>query len=88
MDCESGAIDFIINLARGDARYALNVVENAYFASDLKDNRRNLTVKIIEEICQKETQDILNKSIMTVHQLFKKALEGVILMPQFIILQK
>ena len=47
MDCETGAIDFIINLARGDARYALNVVENAYFASDLKDNRRNLTVKII-----------------------------------------
>ena len=29
MDCETGAIDFIINLARGDARYALNVVENA-----------------------------------------------------------
>ena len=25
MDCESGVIDFIINLARGDARYALNI---------------------------------------------------------------
>ena len=25
MECESGVLDFIINLARGDARYALNM---------------------------------------------------------------
>jgi replication-associated recombination protein RarA len=29
MDCESGVIDFIINLARGDARYALDLLKNA-----------------------------------------------------------
>ena len=41
MDCEGGVLDFIVNLARGDARYGLNVVENAYFASDLINGTKN-----------------------------------------------
>ena len=76
MDCESGAIDFIINLARGDARYALNVVENAYFASDLKDNRRNLTVKIIEEICQKRNTRYSQQEHYDCASAFQKSLRG------------
>ena len=76
MDCETGAIDFIINLARGDARYALNVVENAYFASDLKDNRRNLTVKIIEEICQKRNTRYSRQEHYDCASAFQKSLRG------------
>ena len=76
MDCESGAIDFIINLARGDARYALNIVENAYFASDLKDNRRNLTVKIIEEICQKRNTRYSQQEHYDCASAFQKSLRG------------
>ena len=76
MDCESGAIDFIVNLARGDARYALNVVENAYFASDLKDNRRNLTVKIIEEICQKRNTRYSQQEHYDCASAFQKSLRG------------
>ena len=76
MDCETGAIDFIVNLARGDARYALNVVENAYFASDLKDNRRNLTVKIIEEICQERNTRYSQQEHYDCASAFQKSLRG------------
>ena len=76
MDCESGVIDFIVNLARGDARYALNIVENAYFASDLKDNRRNLTVNIIESICQKRNTRYSQQEHYDCASAFQKSLRG------------
>ncbi len=76
MDCETGAIDFIINLARGDARYALNIVENAYFASDLRDGRRNLTVKIIEEICQRHNTRYSQQEHYDCASAFQKSLRG------------
>lgn len=76
VDIESGVFDFIINLARGDARYALNVVENAYFASDLKDGRRSLTVKIIEEICQKRNTRYSQQEHYDCASAFQKSLRG------------
>lgn len=76
MDCETGVLDFIINLARGDARYALNIVENAYFASDLKDNKRNLTVAIIEEICQKRNTRYSRQEHYDCASAFQKSLRG------------
>ena len=76
MDCQTGVIDFIINLARGDARYALNIVENAYFASDLKDGRRNLTVEIIESICQKRNTRYSQQEHYDCASAFQKSLRG------------
>ena len=76
MDCESGVIDFIINIARGDARYALNVVENAYFASNLKDDRRYLTVDIIESICQKRNTRYSQQEHYDCASAFQKSLRG------------
>ena len=76
MDCETGVLDFIINLARGDARYALNIVENAYFASNLKDNKRNLTVAIIEEICQKRNTRYSRQEHYDCASAFQKSLRG------------
>lgn len=76
MDCEGGVLDFIVNLACGDARYALNVVENAYFASDLVDGRRNLTVKIIEEICQKRNTRYSRQEHYDCASAFQKSLRG------------
>ena len=76
MDCEGGVLDFIVNLARGDARYALNVVETAYFASDLVDGRRNLTVKIIEEICQKRNTRYSQQEHYDCASAFQKSLRG------------
>ena len=76
MDCESGVLDFIINLARGDARYALNIVENAYFASDLKDGKRFLSVKIIEEICQQRNTRYSQQEHYDCASAFQKSLRG------------
>lgn len=76
MDCETGVLDFIINLARGDARYALNIVENAYFSSDLKENKRNLTVAIIEEICQKRNTRYSQQEHYDCASAFQKSLRG------------
>ena len=76
MECESGVLDFIINLARGDARYALNIVENAYFASDLKDNKRILTVKTIEEICQQRNTRYSQQEHYDCASAFQKRLRG------------
>lgn len=76
MECESGVLDFIINLARGDARYALNIVENAYFASDLKENKRILTVKIIEEICQQHNTRYSQQEHYDCASAFQKSLRG------------
>ncbi len=76
MECESGVLDFIINLARGDARYALNIVENAYFASDLKDNKRYLSVKVIEEICQQRNTRYSQQEHYDCASAFQKSLRG------------
>lgn len=76
MECESGVLDFIINLARGDARYALNIVENAYFASGLKDNKRILTVKTIEEICQQRNTRYSQQEHYDCASAFQKSLRG------------
>lgn len=76
MDCESGVLDFIINLARGDARYALNIVENSYFASDLIDGKRCLTVKIIEEICQQRNTRYSEQEHYDCASAFQKSLRG------------
>ena len=88
MECESGVLDFIINLARGDARYALNIVENAYFASDLRDNKRILTVKIIEEICQQRNTRYSQQEHYDCASAFQKVYAAAILMRRYIILQK
>ncbi len=76
VDIESGVFDFMINLARGDARFALNVAENAYFASDLKDDRRYLTVKTIEEICQKRNTRYSRQEHYDCASAFQKSLRG------------
>ena len=76
LDCETGVIDFIVNLARGDARYALNIVENAYFASDLKDGRRNLKTEIIESICQKRNTRYSQQEHYDCASAFQKSLRG------------
>lgn len=45
--------EFIVKQSRGDARTALNLVENSYFASHFKEDTRILTLEIIENLAQK-----------------------------------
>ncbi len=50
LDKEFG--EFIVNYARGDARTALNLIENAYFSSEYKDGERYLTIETLENLTQ------------------------------------
>ncbi len=48
VEIEDGVINSIIKLSSGDARFALNTVENSYFAAKGK-----LTVKLVEDLLQR-----------------------------------
>ncbi len=69
-------IDFIINHARGDARAALNLVENAYFASDIADNQRNLSIDTLEQISQKRSTRYSKDEHYDCASAFQKSLRG------------
>lgn len=69
-------IDFITNHARGDARTALNLVENAYFASDLVDNKRKLNIETLENISQKRNTRYSKQEHYDCASAFQKSLRG------------
>lgn len=69
-------IKFIINHSRGDARAALNLVENSYFASDLIKNKRQLGVNILEEISQKRSTRYSQSEHYDCASAFQKSLRG------------
>ena len=67
---------FIINNARGDARTALNMVENSYFASNFANNMRQLTVEILESITQKRNTRYSRQEHYDFASAFQKSLRG------------
>lgn len=73
-------IKFITNHARGDARTALNLVENSYFASDLGVNGgvnvRTLNVEILENISQKRNTRYSQQEHYDCASAFQKSLRG------------
>ena len=69
-------IKFITNHSRGDARAALNLVENAYFASDLIDNTRKLDIEILENISQKRNTRYSKQEHYDCASAFQKSLRG------------
>ncbi|MDD3436742.1 MAG: replication-associated recombination protein A [Candidatus Gastranaerophilales bacterium] len=69
-------IKFIINHARGDARTALNLVENSYFASNLSGNQRNLNIEILENISQKRNTRYSQQEHYDCASAFQKSLRG------------
>jgi len=70
-------VKFITNHARGDARVALNLVENAYFASDLVANgERNLNIETLEQICQKRNTRYSKQEHYDCASAFQKSLRG------------
>lgn len=68
--------DFIVKQARGDARIALNLVENSYFASDFKHDYRYLTVKIIEGLTQKKVVKYGIQEHYDTASAFQKSIRG------------
>ena len=73
---EEDVIKFIINNARGDARTALNLVENSYFASNFSNDTRFLTVEILESITQKRNTRYSIQEHYDCASAFQKSLRG------------
>ena len=67
---------FITNHARGDARFALNLVENSYFASNLSNDKRILTIEILENISQKRNTRYSQQEHYDTASAFQKSLRG------------
>ena len=73
---EEDVIKFIVNNARGDARCALNLVENSYFASNLSNDTRLLTIEILESITQKRNTRYSQQEHYDCASAFQKSLRG------------
>ncbi len=69
-------IEMIINFARGDARAALNLVEDLFFASDIKDGIRILTTKRLEELAQTTLIKYSQSDHYDMASAFQKSLRG------------
>lgn len=74
LDNEIG--DFIVKYANGDARLALNLVENSYFAANFKDNQRFLTIGIIQELAQSKATKYDVQEHYDIASAFQKSLRG------------
>ena len=67
---------FIVNNARGDARCALNLVENSYFASNFSNDTRLLSLDILESITQKRNTRYSIQEHYDCASAFQKSLRG------------
>lgn len=74
LDAEIG--EFIVNYANGDARLALNLVENSYFAATFKDDERFLSIDIIEELAQSKAIKYSAQEHYDIASAFQKSLRG------------
>ena len=73
---EEDVIKFIVNNARGDARCALNLVENSYFASNFSGDSRLLSVEILENITQRRNTRYSTQEHYDCASAFQKSLRG------------
>lgn len=73
---EEDVIKFIVNIARGDARCALNLVENSYFASTFSNDTRLLTIEILENITQQRNTRYSQQEHYDCASAFQKSLRG------------
>ena len=69
-------IDFIVKYSGGDARLALNLVENSYFAADYKDNKRCLSIEILESLAQEKTIKYSRQEHYDMASAFQKSMRG------------
>ena len=69
-------VKFIVNIARGDARCALNLVENSYFASNFSNDTRLLDIEILENITQQRNTRYSQQEHYDCASAFQKSLRG------------
>ena len=73
---EDKVVEYIINYSRGDARSALNLTENAYFASDIKDGTRQITIETLENLAQTSSIKYSRQEHYDMASAFQKSLRG------------
>lgn len=73
---ENNVVDYIINYARGDARSALNLIENTYFSSVLKDNTRYISVETLEKLAQSASIKYSQQEHYDMASAFQKSMRG------------
>ena len=76
IEYEEDVVKFIVNIARGDARCALNLVENSYFASNFSNDTRLLTIDILESITQQRNTRYSQQEHYDCASAFQKSLRG------------
>ena len=69
-------VDFIVKRANGDARIALNTVENSYFCANYKDNKRFLKTDILEQLVQQSAVKYSQQEHYDTASAFQKSLRG------------
>lgn len=70
---ENEAVETIVTLSGGDARFALNTVENSYFATP---NKGKLTKKLVEDLLQKSLVKYDESEHYDCLSAFQKSLRG------------
>jgi putative ATPase len=73
---EKNVIEFIVNYSRGDARSALNLTENVYFASEFKNNERSVTVENLEQLAQTASIRYSRQEHYDMASAFQKSMRG------------
>ncbi|MBR1943097.1 replication-associated recombination protein A [bacterium] len=76
VDYSEEAVEFIINLARGDARFALNIVENAYFSSSFDGKKRKIEISELERLAQSRKTRYSQQEHYDCASAFQKSLRG------------
>ncbi len=76
IDMKHEILDFIVKYANGDARLALNIVENAFFASAFDGKKRILTMEILESLAQEKRTGYARQEHYDCASAFQKSLRG------------
>lgn len=75
-ELEDKTEEYILNYARGDARSALNLVENVYFSAPLKNNSKKITVEILESLAQTASIKYSRQEHYDMASAFQKSMRG------------
>lgn len=76
VELDENVIEYILNYARGDARSALNLVENVYFSSPLKDDIRSVNLELIEQLAQNASIRYSRQEHYDMASAFQKSMRG------------
>ena len=69
-------VDFIVNISQGDARYALNIVENSYFSGKFDGENRIIEIENLQTLVQSRATRYSRQEHYDCASAFQKSLRG------------